>query len=123
MTSTLATSGNESVILRRDKLGRIKIPASKRAEILAEYDRSGMSGLEFAKWAGLTYSTFATWIQKRRQAKPTKDSSSTPKWVEVVSQNPPSSFLTLELSGGVKLTIQDENQARLAGVFLKSLSC
>jgi len=35
--------------------------------LLDEFEGSGMSGQEFAKWAGVKYQTFACWRQKRQK--------------------------------------------------------
>jgi DNA-binding transcriptional regulator YiaG len=34
---------------------------------LEEYDRSGMSGVKFAQYVGIKYSTLAYWLQSRRR--------------------------------------------------------
>ncbi len=65
MTITTKTTALE--ILKQDRLGRVRTPRSKQEEILAEYDRSGMSGQHFAQYLGIKYQTFATWVQKRRK--------------------------------------------------------
>jgi hypothetical protein len=48
-------------LLKTDSVGRVQTPAEKRAEILAEFDRSGASGVEFARHIGVKYPTFAGW--------------------------------------------------------------
>ena len=35
--------------------------------MLAEYERSGMTGAQFARFVGVRYSTLMYWLQKRRQ--------------------------------------------------------
>jgi len=52
---------------RPDRLGRVRTPRSRRAELLAEYDRSGLSQAVFARRAGVRYPTFAHWVQERRR--------------------------------------------------------
>jgi DNA-binding transcriptional regulator YiaG len=56
----------EAEILKTDKLRRVKTPAARRESLLDEFERSGLSGQEFATLAGIKYQTFATWVQKRR---------------------------------------------------------
>jgi len=69
MTLTIAPVDGQ--ILKRDVLGRVKTPREHREAILKEFDQSGMSGQKFAKWAGIKYTTFITWVQKdRREACP-----------------------------------------------------
>jgi len=53
--------------LKTDALGRIRMPREKREALLDEFERSGMSGAAFAKWAGIKYSTFQDWFQRRRR--------------------------------------------------------
>lgn len=55
-----------SRLLRMDERGRVRVDRERRAELLAEFDRSGMSGAAFARWAGIKYPTFAGWLQQRR---------------------------------------------------------
>jgi hypothetical protein len=56
-----------SMILKRDALGRVTVTPARRAELLDEFERSGMKGVPFAKLVGVNYQTFASWIQKRRR--------------------------------------------------------
>jgi hypothetical protein len=62
--------GSEAIITT-DVLGRVKTPAARREQLLDEFERSGLSGSKFAELAGIKYSTFATWGQKRRRARST----------------------------------------------------
>jgi hypothetical protein len=54
-------------ILSQDAQGRVLVTRERRASLLAEYDRSGMSGVKFAQYIGVKYSTLAYWLQRRRQ--------------------------------------------------------
>jgi DNA-binding transcriptional regulator YiaG len=62
---TSMTDGPEP--LKTDAVGRVRTPAAKRAEILAAFERSGVSGVEFAALIGVKYPTFASWLQARRR--------------------------------------------------------
>ena len=44
-------------ILRKDTRGRVVVKAERRAALLEEFDRSGISGIQFAKMAGVKYTT------------------------------------------------------------------
>ena len=46
-------------ILSRDARGRVLVSRERRESLLAEYDRSGMSGVKFAQYVGIKYSTLA----------------------------------------------------------------
>ena len=59
------TTLTDEVILKTDVLGRVKTPAARREGLLDEFERSGLSGRQFAELAGIKYQTFATWAQKR----------------------------------------------------------
>src|SRR5271156_4683427 len=63
----MTTTTGQDQIVKVDRIGRIKTPRERREALLAEFDRSGMSGQQFAKWAGIKYGTFITWVQKRRR--------------------------------------------------------
>jgi transposase-like protein len=53
---------------KRDRAGRVHMPRERREELLAEYERSGLSQAAFARRAGVRYPTFAHWVQERRRA-------------------------------------------------------
>jgi hypothetical protein len=36
--------------------------------LLAQFDKSGMTGKRFAAWSGINYQTLCGWLQKRRKA-------------------------------------------------------
>lgn len=57
-----------AVVLKRDARGRVRTTAAQRAELLAEYERSGLSGPAFARVTGINYQTFAWWRQEQRKA-------------------------------------------------------
>lgn len=48
-----------------DERGRGRVGHERRAELLAEYDRSGLSGAAFARWAGNKYPTVAGWLARK----------------------------------------------------------
>jgi len=50
-------------ILSQDAQGRVLVSRERREALLEEYDRSGMSGVKFAQYVGIKYSTLAYWIQ------------------------------------------------------------
>ena len=56
----------ECKISKRDVVGRVHVSAEQRQAVLAEFERSGLSGPQFARVAGIAYQTLATW---QRQAK------------------------------------------------------
>ena|ERR1700722_1268004 len=124
------TTPADEVVLKQDVLGRVKTPASRREQLLDEFERSGLPGLKFAELAGIKYPTFATWAQKRRRQRGAYPAVKAPKqlrWLEAVveqaqeagGKNPLA--LVLELPGGARVQINDSKQAALAAVLMRAL--
>lgn len=130
-----STTGLEDGILKKDVMGRVKTPRERRAALLAEFDRSGMSGQKFAAWAGIKYPTWASWVQKRRketgQASPPKGRpkrKSPVRWLEaVVAKNGPvaesapagTAGIIVQGPGGVRIEVNDAKQVSLAVQLLR----
>ena len=90
---------------RPDRLGRVRTPRSRREELLAEFERSGLSQAAFARRAGVRYPTFAHWVQERRRTDggtaeaPATSANATPRFVELrLPSAPPPSSVAAELS-------------------------
>jgi len=65
---TSPNSGNpDDKLIRADRRGRLLVRAEQRAAILKAFDESALSAMAFCRRHGLSYSTFATWIQRRRR--------------------------------------------------------
>ena len=121
-------------IIKTDVLGRIKTPAARREQLLDEFERSGLSGCKFAELAGIKYSTFATWGQKRRRARGTYGALKAPakaaeqvRWLEAVVQEAHDfkvalkESIVLELRGGGRVEISHPKQLPLAAALLREL--
>ena len=115
--------------LKVDAKGRVWTPASKREEILREFDRSGASGVEFARMIGVKYPTFAGWIRRRapqtasarRQGRPKKEPV---QFVEATIPGLPTEPLVVELPRAVRVRITAAGQIPLVLELLRSLeSC
>jgi hypothetical protein len=125
-------------ILRQDTRGRVVVTAERRAALLAEFDQSGISGMQFAKLAGVKYATLASWLQQRRKRQ--KGTLTTPsgaprgepgpevRWLEamVAGEEKPvegAAKVALVMHGpaGVWWKIEDEEQARLAALVVRHL--
>ena len=120
-------SGNGSM-LKSDTLGRMRTPPERRKELLAEFERSGLSGKKFAALVGVKYSTFAFWLQqRRRKAASAAKPPDTVRWLEAVVEKAQDSggktglALAVELPGGARLEIHDVRQAPLAAALLRWL--
>src|SRR6188508_2428275 len=103
-------SGGE--LLRQDARGRVRTSRERREALLAEFDRSGVSGAQFARLTGMRYQTFAGWLHVRRRGAATTTAVKRPKpvqWVEAAVA-PPAALeavpLRMQLPGGawVELT-------------------
>jgi len=122
MTSTTETALE---ILKQDRKGRVRTPRAKQEAILDEYDRSGMSGPEFAQYVGIKYQTLATWVQKRRKRKAGAlvIGKGAVSWLEAEVGGEESragkSGLVLELAGGARMRVGDEREAKLAAAVLR----
>ena len=95
---------------------RSRTTAPRRAQLLAAFERSGLSAAAFARQHRLHYTTFCNWRQRQGQAKPAPD------FVQV--ELPPPSApaeLVLELGTGVRVRITEEGQLELAARLLKAL--
>jgi transposase len=120
-------------------MGRIKTPRQRREALLAEFDRSGMSGAQFAKWAGIKYGTFITWVQKRRckAAQGQTDdrlvsagAKSEVRWVEAVVESATAkksnatsnaTAMIVQGPGGVRLELSEERHVLWAAKLLRHL--
>jgi len=108
----------------------------RREALLAEFDRSGMSGQKFAAWAGIKYSTWANWVEQRRkkqgacapkETKPGGDGANHVRWLEAVvsastekaSAKPKTGALIVHGPGGVRLELSDETQVVWAARLLR----
>lgn len=58
------------LMLKADKAGRVITPRERKEELLAEFDRSGMSGMAFARHYGIKYQTFVAWRKNGGKGKP-----------------------------------------------------
>jgi hypothetical protein len=135
MTSTMG----QDQIVKVDRMGRIKTPRERREALLAEFDHSGMSGQQFAKWAGIKYGTFITWVQKRRRkdAPDQADAKLVPngtksevEWVEAVMEkatakasngNPTATVMIVHGPGEVRLELSEERHVLWAAKLLRHL--
>ena len=113
------------IVLKADRIGRVKTPRDRQELILAEFDRSGMSGIGFARHYGIKYPTFAAWVAKRRKnqtGEPSVTRAEGLRFVEAVVDPVNAAFpkseagLRVELPGGAHLEMFHEGQAVPFGV-------
>ena len=95
---------------------------------MLEFEKSGLSAPEFTKVTGLSYSTFATWLQKhrrKRQALPSATKDQTVQWLETVIDQAqaaasPGSTLLVRLPSGVVIELAEVSQTPLAAALLRA---
>lgn len=86
---------------RRDRRGRVSWPKERREQLLAEYERSGLSQAAFARREGVRYPTFAHWVQESRRGASAEARGVVPRFVEVDVAAPGLSELSVVLPGGL----------------------
>jgi hypothetical protein len=115
---------SDGVVLKTDKRGRVQTPVARREQLLDEYERSGVSGKQFAALVGVKYQTLATWASKRRRARGMASvrRSRGVRLLEALVEEEPRDKkpLLLELPGGARMEIRDPGQAALAGALLRT---
>ena len=123
---TVMESGSE--IVKGDEVGRVRTPPEKREAMLAEYERSGMTGAQFARFVGVRYSTLMYWLQRRRKETGRGQQVITPgpdqpRWLEarVEGEVAKSENLVLEMGGGIRMLVGNRTQAALAGELLRAM--
>lgn len=122
MTDSTTTS-----IIKSDRIGRSQYRPQYKAEVLAAFRESGMSGRAFAEKCGIKYPTFASWVTKENKgtAQEAITSSSSP-FVLAEFESPDAaasrSALEIKLPGGAIVTASSCDQVSLLAELLKALA-
>jgi transposase-like protein len=106
-----------------DTRGRMRISKEQRGLILEEFERSGVSGAEFARRSGLKYSTLAGWRHRHRRSHRSRRLRPV-RLLEAVLPTAPvpaSKALPVLLPGGARLEIACAAQIPLAVALLREL--
>jgi len=129
-------SGAVAQLLKTDAAGRVRTPATRREQLLDEFERSGMSGVQFAKFVGINYQTFATWAQHRRRKRKTPvhpkpfvpaGAAKQMSWMEAVieqAQAPTDQAplpLVVQLPGGARVEFTELRQVTLVAALVRAL--
>lgn len=122
------SESNGGELLRLDTRGRVRTGRERREMLLAEFDRSGVSGARFARMAGINYQTFCGWLHVRRReaaGKPASPRSKPVKWLEAAvtgSAAPaPAGPLRVQLPGGAWMELGSPGELRAAAQLLLEL--
>jgi len=110
-------------ILKVDETGRVRTPRAKQEEALDEFERSGMTGMQFARHIGVKYPTLMYWVQRRNRERKESAAPAGPRWLEAVleTQENIGEGLVVEVPGGLRLIVKESGQARVAGELLRVL--
>ena len=121
-------------ILKTDAMGRVRTPKARREALLAEFERSGVSGKKFAALVGVNYQTFASWVQQWRRRRGEHPAAAKGaemlRLVEAVvvaggdgsGAVAGSEVLRVELPGGAWVGIGGARQVVLAAALLRALA-
>lgn len=128
----MTKSENGSEIFPVDNKGRVRVPRARREELLNEFEKSGLSGAQFARTVGVKYQTFAFWRQERQRTKPVAIGESSPKkaatveWLETViseaqaSARPVEAALVVRLPSGAAIELKNASQVGAAAALLRA---
>ena len=136
---TIAGEDQAAQILSQDARGRVLVSQERREALLEEFDRSGMSGVRFAQYLGIKYTTLAHWLKRRRQQRQkkkllisggveTEPTRGHGRWIEaVVDKNgsptrDPSGTLRIYFGAGSYCQISTAAEVALAAELLGRLS-
>jgi transposase-like protein len=104
---------SQIMLSRRPRAPRSK--AAGRAQLLAAFDRSGLSAADFARQHGIHYTTFCAWRRRRDRAK------GSPAFVQVELDSPAGpAELVIEM-GVARLRLVSQAQLPLAARLLQIL--
>jgi hypothetical protein len=118
-------------ILKVDRKGRVWTPPERREAILDEYEHSGMPASKFAGHIGVKYTTFVSWVQKRKKQRGGGEGGATRSnppaalpWVEAVVESSVGAAtkpLVMHLRDEVRLEVTDAGQVALVAELLHLL--
>lgn len=122
------SESNGGELLRLDTRGRVRTGRERREVLLAEFDRSGVSGARFARMAGINYQTFCGWLHARRReasGKPASKRLKPVKWLEAAVTPAAAPALAgplrVQLPGGAWMDLALPEQLCAAAQLLREL--
>ena len=108
----------------------MQTPRERREQLLDEFEQTGASAARFAKIAGLRYSTFAGWVNRRRKRRANSEDKHGPsqtlvQFVEAAVQpraQMGAGALRIELPGGAHALLGSSAEVALAAELLQALA-
>ena len=127
----MTKSEGASDIFPVDSKGRVRVSRERREQLLDEFEKSGLSGAQFARTVGVKYQTFAFWRQERQRSKPAPAAGSSKKgatveWLETViseaqaSARPVEVGLLVRLPSGAAIELSHSSQVAAAAALLRA---
>ena len=116
---------NTTEVIKVDESGRVRTPREKQEEAVDGYERSGMTGMQFARHIGVKYPTLMYWVQRRRRERGEEGrSADRGGWLEAVVEPAASERegLVVEVPGGMRLVLREASQVKMAVEFLRAWS-
>lgn len=115
----------ETQILQVDERGRVLTPREQQEAVVDAFEKSGMTGAQFARHAGVKYPTFMNWVQRRRRSRESTPPEVGPvggaAWIEAVVESPSCEGLVIEMSESVRIKIPGQGSVGLAVQLLQGL--
>jgi transposase-like protein len=116
---------NTTEVIRVDESGRVRTPREKQEEAVDGFERSGMTGMQFARHIGVKYPTLMYWVQRRRRERGEEERpAGQGGWLEAVVEpgGKEREGLVVEVPGGMRLVLREGSQIKLAVEFLREWS-
>ena len=115
-----------SLILKQDAMGRVRSTPERRSAVVAEFRRSGLSGYQFARLAGMKYPTLMAWVKRDSGSMAVVRNAPLKPWpllVEAVVGGPAGTVapLLVQLGGGMRMELSDAGQLNLAAQLIQAL--
>jgi hypothetical protein len=105
------------------------VSRERREVLLDEFEKSGLSGAQFARTVGIKYQTFAYWRKQRQGRQPVQTSAGQPaavQWLETVIGQAQAATpvagpgLVVRLPSGAAIELVHVSQASVAAVLLRA---
>jgi hypothetical protein len=105
------------------------VSVERREALLEEFERSGLSGAQFARTVGLKYQTFAYWRHQRQRRQPSVASTGKPasvQWLETVIDQAQAAMpvaeskLVVRLPSGAAIELAHASQTSVAAALLRA---
>jgi hypothetical protein len=128
----MTTVNGSEEVLKQDTRGRVRVSGERRESVLAEFERSGLTGAKFARLAGINYQTFAGWVRRRKLSRaeaggslsqPILTGGGTVRLFEAVlgdaNRSLQTGALRVELPGGSRVIIESPTQLPLVAELIR----